>query len=53
MKKILVIFVYLLFVGTMLAASSAVVAPKPDKPDKPGGGKPPDEEENIAEGEGT
>jgi beta propeller repeat protein len=34
----------------MLAASTIVVAPKPEKPEKPGGGKPPKEEENIAEG---
>jgi hypothetical protein len=39
-KKILVIFVCLLLMGTILAASTAVVAPKSDKPDKPGGGKP-------------
>ena len=54
MKKILAIFVCLLFLGTMLAASTTVVAPKPpDKPDKPGGGKPPEEEEKLAEGEET
>lgn len=38
MKRLLVIFVCLLFIGTIFIASCAV-APKPDKPGKPGGGK--------------
>ncbi len=36
MKKIYAIFVCLIFLGTILAASTSVVAPKPEKP--PGGG---------------
>jgi Tol biopolymer transport system component len=32
--------VCLLFIGTILAASTTVVAPKPEKPDKPGGPEP-------------
>ena len=50
MKKILVICVCLLMMGSVLAASAVVYAKKPENP---GGGKPPKDEEKIAEGEET